>query len=196
MGWITDKLRAGRYSMNLQLLEADLTAASSLHRATVMATAVNMIEKMQADDFITGSLLDRVVMEPFGTSEDVAQGFYNTLEDVLNAAEKQRKQILQHTISRLGADAAKDMDRRAQTHQQGIRLLMVVLARKADPQFKTKTRKIKELLFDAGSEIDAAVNVFEREHKALASVAPDTTARDFGAFRQSVKAFSFTLLGW
>ena len=81
-GWIARKLRAGRYSMNLQLLEADLQGSSVPHRASVVVAAAAMIAKVQADDIMMGVQLDRAILDSLNSTMEAAQSFYNILEDL------------------------------------------------------------------------------------------------------------------
>lgn len=54
MGWLSSLLRSGRYSMNLQLLQADIVGAPMQHRAAVIREGAVILVKPQTDDFMMG----------------------------------------------------------------------------------------------------------------------------------------------
>ena len=195
-GWIARKLRAGRYSMNLQLLEADLQGSSVPHRASVVVAAAAMIAKVQADDIMMGMQLDRAILDSLNSTMEAAQSFYNILEDLLTTTEEQRKQVVKHTKGQFGLDAAQDIDRRVRLQQQGIRLLLVALARQVDDSFKAKARKLREALYESHPEIEAAVAALEREDLLLAAINTTEPPRNYDVVRNKAKLFSYTFVGW
>ena len=148
-GWLESKLRAGRFAMNLKLLEVELLGSSPQHRASILVAAGAMLEKLQADDPMTGMLLGRAVLDPFETTPEVALNYYSILEDVLGATERQRKQAVRQMSAHLSAVSAEDFDRQLRIQQDGMRLLMVALARKVDEKFQAKVRKLREPIYES-----------------------------------------------
>lgn len=195
-GWLASKLRAGRFAMNLKLVETDLVGAAPQERASALVAAAAMIEKLSIDDVMTGMLLGRAVLEPFGTTPDDALNFYNVLEDVLNVTEQQRKQVVKHAGARMGRDAARDIDRELQVHQQGIRLLMVALARKVDESFKPKARVLREALYDAKEQIVSAVDLFKTRQELTASLATQGSPPNYANIKVTAELFAFATVGW
>ena len=195
-GWLASKLRAGRFTMNLKLVETDLARSVPQHRASVLVAAAGMIEKLSVDDFVTGTLLTRAVLEPFGTTPDDALNFYNVLEDVLDATEQQRKQVVEHMTSQMGADAAQDLNRQLQVQQQGIRLLMVALARKVDDSFKPKAKVLREALYDAKEQISPAIDSFKSQQELTVSLARQSPPPNYENIKVIAELFAFAAVGW
>jgi len=148
--------------MNLQLLKSDLAGSLAQHHAAVIVEAAAMLTKLQSDDFVMGRLLMRAAFE-FGASSQDAESLYDALEDVLSMAEAQRKQTSKHAKELLGADGAQNMNHRALVQEQGLRLLLVALARRADESFKAKARALREGLYEAKEEISTVVAHLQRE---------------------------------
>lgn len=194
-GWLVNRLRAGRYSMTLQLLKADLSGASAQHHAAVIVEAAAMLTKLQADDFVMGTLLERAAFE-LGTSSQDAESLYDALEDVLSAAEAQRKQIAKHAKERLGAEAAQSMNRRAQVQGQGLRLLLVALARRADESFKAKARVLREGLYGAKDAIPAVVADLQREDQLTNSLGLNAQEKDYENIQLKAERIGMSFLGW
>jgi len=194
-GWFTSRLRAGRYSMNLQLLKADLSGSSAQHHAVVIVEAAAMLVKLQADDFVMGSLLERAAFESGASSQD-AENLYDALEDVLSTAEAQRKQISKHAMERLGAEAAQSMNRRAMAQEQGLRLLLVALARRADESFKAKARALREGLYGARESIPAVVANLQREDQLTNSLGLNAQERDYENIQLRAELIGMSFLGW
>lgn len=195
-GWLASKLRAGRFAMNLKLAETDMAKSTPQHCATVLVAAAAMMEKLSSDDFVTGTLLSRAVLEPFGTTPDNALNFYNVLEDVLSSTEQQRKQVVKHMASKMGSNAARDLDQQLQVQQQGIRLLMVALARKVDDSFKPKAKVLRAVLYDARDQIAAAVDSLKQQQEVTAGVTPQTPAVKYENIKVNAELFSFAAVGW
>ena len=194
--WLESKLRAGRFAMNLKLAETDMVKSSPQHRASVLVAAAAMLEKISTDDFMTGTLLVRAILEPFGTTPDDALNFYNVLEDVLNTTEQQRKQVVKHMAAQMGADAAHDFDRQLQVQQQGIRLLMVALARKVDESFKSKAKVLREAIYGAKEQISPAVDSFRSQQELTASPATQSPPPHYENIRIKADLFAFAAVGW
>jgi hypothetical protein len=196
MGWLTDKLRSGRYSMNLQLLQADLASSSKQHRASVVVAAAAMLAKLQVDDFITGTQLERAAFGVIGTSSEEASGFYNALEDVLSMAEAQRKQVVKQATDRLGAEGAKEMNRHAQIQQQGIRLILVALARKVDDSFKAKARILRESMYESKELISTEVSSLKQQDELTASLSLNIQQRDYESIEVKAELIALSFVGW
>lgn len=192
-GWFTKKLRAGRYSMNLQVLEAGLRGTPADHWADAIVAAAAVVKRLQTDNFVVGTRLDRAVLEPGGCTQVEAEGFYDTLEDVLGVADAQLKGLRKAATARLGAEGALQLEKRAQVHSDGIRLLMVALARQADEAFKIKARVLREPLCGADEALGPAVT---RLQAAEALMDPRHTPDDFDAIRTKASLFSMSALGW
>ena len=196
MGWLTNKLRAGRFSMNLKLSEMDLAKATPQHCAAVLVAAAGMMEKLSTDDFMTGALLSRAVLDPYGTTSDDALNFYNVLEDVLNATEQQRKQGVKHMAALMGSNAANDLDRQLQVQQQGIRLLMVALARKVDASFKPKANILREALYAAKDQIAPAIETCKMQQELTSGLATQSSSANYENIKVKAELFAFAAVGW
>ncbi len=194
-GWLAKKLRAGRFTMNLKLVEAELIRSPPQHRAAILVAAGAMLEKLQADDPMTGMLLGRAVLEPFGTTPEEAINLYNVLEDVLGATEHQRKQTMKQMTAQLGAESAKAIDHQIRIQQEGMRLLMVALARKVDDQFKTKTGKLREPLYESKEYIDATIAAFRNQYEKIQSSA-SSVQPNYERIKVNSELFAFAIVGW
>lgn len=194
--WITSKFRAGRFNMNLTLLKTDLELVDKSHSASVIVAAAAMIEQVSQDDFITGSLLSRAVTEPFGTTAEQALQLYNTLEDVLTATESQRKQAVSNAASIMGVDNARKFDMQLQIQQQGMRLLMVCLARKTDESFKSKARVLREKLYDSADCISLAIACLKSIDATTATATRSSEPRNYEAIEVTASLLAFAVVGW
>ena len=196
-GWLANKLRAGRFAMNLKLVETELIGSSIDYRATILVAAGAMLEKLQVDDPMTGILLSRAVLEPFGTSPEDALNFYNVLEDVLGTTEQQRKHAVKQMSAHLGAVSAKDFDRQLRIQQEGMRLLMIALARKVDDQFRPKARKLREPLYESKENIPASIaalkSQYERTRNPLSS---SSMQPNYEQIKIKSELFAFAVVGW
>lgn len=195
-GWFAKMLSASRYAMNLKLLEADLLKTSSNQHANVIVAAAAFLEKISKDDFTTGTLLSRAVLEPFGTSEESAKAFYNTIEDVLNATEAQRKKTREVIAARHGENAAQIVDQHLAVQHQSLRLLLVALARKADDRFKIKARSLRECLCEAQPHIADAVAELRQFHEHTSGMGSPAELPDFEVVEVQADLFCFACVGW
>lgn len=194
-GWFTNRLRAGRYSMNLQLLKVDLSGSSAQHHAVVIVQAAAMLAKLQADDFVLGKLLEKAAFGS-GASSQEAENLYKALEDLLFTFEAQRKQISKQLKERLGAETAQSMNRRALVHEQGLRLLLVALARTADDSFKEKARALREGMFGARESIPSVVAELQREDQLTNNLGLNAQERDYENIQVTAKLIWIHILGW
>ena len=194
-GWLTKKLRSGRYLMNLKLLEAELAGSSSQHHAEVIVAAAGMLAKLQADDFIAGIQLERAAFESMSASPQDIEALYDALEDVLNLTEAQRKQ-LQNASGQLGIEAARDMDRRVEIQQQGLRLILVSLARKADDGFKAKAKTLQRGFFSARDAIEGVISKLRRQDELVASLGIGAATRDYESMKVKAKIIAFSFVTW
>jgi len=181
--------------MNLQLLKADLSGSSAQHHAAVIVEAAAMLAKLQSDDFAMGNLLERAAFESGGSSQD-AENLYDALEDVLSVAEAQRKQISKHAKDRLGAEASQSMNRRALVQEQGIRLLLVALARRADESFKAKARALREGLYSAREAISTVTADLQREAQLTNGLGLNPQERDYENIQLKAELIGMSFLGW
>lgn len=193
--WIAKKFRAGRFSMNLQLLETDLSTASPRQVAEVICAAAGMIEKLRGDDFVTGVRLSKAATDSGSADPDEALFFYNSLEDILGATESHRKQVMKQ-LSAHGGMASAEVDLQARLQQSGLRLLMVSLARKIDDDFKLKARSLREKLFEARSEIPGAVQAMSAKAELVRGATVHGEPQDFEGIQTTAELFAFTFLGW
>jgi hypothetical protein len=194
--WIASKFRAGRFSMNLTLLKTDLDVANTAHCAAVITAAAAMVEQVSQDDFISGTLLSRAVTEPFAVTPEQALQFYNTLEDVLTAAESQRKQAINNAASILGFDGAKKLDQQLQIQQQGMRLLMVALARNTDESFKSKARVLRDKLYDSKDSIKQAISAMKEQDAMSTSAKIKSADRNYESIEITASLLAFAVVGW
>ena len=195
-GWLESKLRAGRFAMNLKLLEVELLGSSPQHRASILVAAGAMLEKLQADDPMTGMLLGRAVLDPFETTPEDALNYYNILEDVLGATERQRKQALRQMSAHLSAVSAEDFDRQLRIQQDGMRLLMVALARKVDEKFQAKVRKLREPIYESRGQISAAIADLKSQYELTPRRSPSEVQPNYEVIRVKSELFCFAVVGW
>lgn len=125
-----------------------------------------------------------------------AENLYNALEDVLNAPEAQRKQILRHAADRLGADAANALEHRARIQQEGLRLLLAALARKVDDDFKVKARALRNPLYEARSSVEQALSSLRQEDSISGGLGLPKQDRDYERFGVQASLIAMSFLGW
>jgi hypothetical protein len=181
--------------MNLQHLEAALQAATPYQVAEIVVAAVAMLERVRSDDPILGTVLTRTILEPRGAPPEDSLSFYNSLEDILTATEAHRKSTMKQVSSLGDTTAVAEVDRHAKQQQNGLRLLMVALARKVDPKFKTKAHRVREPLFSAYDQIPAAVESL-REKAALVPSLALAKSPDFSVIRTTAEVFALAFPGW
>ena len=181
--------------MNLQHLEAALHAATPYQVAEIVVAAVAMLERVRSDDPILGTVLKRTILEPRGASSEDALSFYNVLEDILTATEAHRKLTVKQVNSLGDPNAVAEVDRHAKQQQSGLRLLMVALARKVDPQFKPKAHRVREPIFSAYDQIAAAVEAL-RDKSALVPSLALAKSQDFSVIRTTAEVFALAFPGW
>jgi hypothetical protein len=194
--WIAKKFRAGRFAMNLKLLEEDVRDSSIDGVAAIIVAAASMLVKVRSDDFITGSGLTKAATESTPIASEDALFFYNALEDILAATEAHRKQVIQKVTALTGPSAAKEVDRQARLQQSGLRLLMVSLARKVDADFKPKAHILQEKLYSAKSAIPAAVVDLETLATLTKSALEGGESQDYEQIQTTAELFSYSFLGW
>ena len=194
--WIARKIRAGRLSMNLNALEAGVLAAPPQRRAEMVVAAASLVQKLRKDDFILGAQLERAVLEPRGTAAEDAESFYNSLEDILTATELHRKQVVKQIASQSGRDASMAVDQNAKLKQQGIRLLMVALARKVDTDFKPKAHRVREPLYEAEPHIATAVSALVALNQFASTDGMRFENEDFEVIKTIADLLCFSFIGW
>ena len=194
--WIAKKFRAGRFAMNLKLLEEDIRNLDSNGVAAIIVAAASMLEKVRSDDFTTGSGLIKASTESSYISSEDALFFYNSLEDILTATEAHRKTITRQIAAGAGSSSAGEVDRHARLQQSGLRLLMVSLARKVDDDFKPKARVLRENLYSAKAAIPSAVNTLIKMTRLTQSSAGGSDPQDFEQIQTTAELFSYSFLGW
>jgi len=194
--WIVKKIRAGRFAMNLKLLEEDIRDLNSDGVAAIIVAAASMLVKVRIDDFITGSGLIKAATESSYISSEDALFFYNSLEDILTATEAHRNKITHQIAASAGSSAASEVERHARLQQSGLRLLMVSLARKVDDAFKPKARVLREKLYSARSAIPSAVVTLEKLANLTQAIPARGDPQDFEQIETTAELFSYSFLGW
>jgi hypothetical protein len=194
--WFEKKLRMSRLWMNLKLLEVTIVGVSPQATAAVVAAAGAMLEGLQTDNPMSGIIMSRAVLEPFGTTASDALNFYNVLEDVLSKAEAQRTQAVKHMSATLGAIAAHDFDHQLRVQQDGVRLLMVALARKVEDDFKSSARVLRESVHGATDHVPAAVEQLRQQYERSHSPSTTATPPNYEKIRVNSNLLAFAAIGW
>ena len=194
--WFEKRLRLSRFWMNLKLLEVTMVGAAPKATAAVVAAAGAMLEKLQTDDAVTGMIVSRAVLEPFGTTAADALNLYNILEDVLSKTEEQRTQAVKQMSATLGAAAARNFDNRLRVQQDGIRLLMVVLARKVEDEFKNRAHVLRAPVYGACEYVAAAVEELRHQYERTHDPSNSDTSPNYERIRVNSSLLTFAAGGW
>jgi hypothetical protein len=196
MAWFADKLRSRRYSMNLQLLQARFASSDKLYHATAIVRAAELLTRVTFDDFATGVRIQRIAFGVLDSSADESRALYNAVEDVLSAGITQRKNSSKQMIKHLGADAAKEFDRHVQAHEDGLRLILVALSRKADDAMKIKARALRESLYGAKDAIPDAIAILQHEDQATESFGAGKDERDYESIETHANSIALASITW
>jgi hypothetical protein len=88
------------------------------------------------------------------------------------------------------------MRRRTILQEQGLRLLLVALARRADESFKAKAKSLQDGLFCAREAIPIAVSDLQREDQLANSLGQNAQERDYEGIQLKAELIGMSFLGW
>ena len=193
--WIAGHLRSRRYTANLAALEVALKSGSPKRQAAVLVNAAAMMDKLRRDIPNEGQLLESAVLFPSGVLPDVAAALYKLIDGVLRQIQAQRKVAVKHVASQLGGGSASYFDNELELQVDGLRLVLVALARSVDDSLRKKAHSLTSI-YDASREIPGALADMKARDIFAGSAFPTTQHRDHIAIEEKARALASSVLRW
>lgn len=193
MNWLKSLMKGSRYAMNRKQAEwlASEIEPPGIARAVVAASA--FVETLNASgkehEQLIGRMLSRAMRDSAPGAPADAMHLYNLIEDQLAKTKR--------LFESLRAKGVEISEPDSQEGELGFRLILVSLARIAEPSFRTTTGAIRPAISEATAHIGEAVLRHQKKQALSRDLVGGGDELDYGRISETAVGFVTTAsLSW